>query len=98
MSMPSEVKTASKASVNVESRSRMRKRKALTWSPRSIRRLRAAWGGPDRGRVSSHPEEEEMDTSGAHVHDEQEVEAAQPEGVEVEEIGGQQPGGLRTRR
>src|SRR4051794_3827447 len=43
MSMPSEAKTASKAAVNFESRSRMRKRKALTRSPRSIRRLRAAW-------------------------------------------------------
>jgi hypothetical protein len=43
MSMPSEVKTASKAAVNFESRLRIRKRKALTRSPRSIRRLRAAW-------------------------------------------------------
>jgi hypothetical protein len=71
MSIPSEVKTASKASVNFESRS------------------------PVRGRVSSHPEE--MDPSGAHFHDEQHVKAAQPEGLEGEEIGGQQPGGLSAQ-
>jgi hypothetical protein len=35
-----------------------------------------------------------MDSSGAHFHDEQDVKAAQPDGVEGEEIGGQQPGGL----
>jgi len=39
----SEAKTALKAAVNFESRSWIRKRKALTRSPRSIRRLRAAW-------------------------------------------------------
>jgi hypothetical protein len=42
-SMASEVKTASKAAVNLASRSRIRKRKVLICSPRSIRRLRAAW-------------------------------------------------------
>jgi hypothetical protein len=41
--MPSEAKTASKGAVNLESRSRIRKRNALTWSSRSISRLWAAW-------------------------------------------------------
>jgi hypothetical protein len=40
---PSEVKTASKASVNLESRSRIRKRNEVIRSPRSIRRFRVAW-------------------------------------------------------
>jgi hypothetical protein len=39
----SEVNTASKAAVNLVSRSRIRKRKEVIRSPRSIRRLRAAW-------------------------------------------------------
>ena len=43
MSIPSEAKTASKASVNLESRLRIRKRNALIWSLRSISRFRAAW-------------------------------------------------------
>ena len=43
MSMPSEVKMASRAAVNFASRSRISKRKVLTRSPRPIRRLRAAW-------------------------------------------------------
>jgi hypothetical protein len=43
-------------------------------------------GGPGSGRVRGHPEE--MDPSGAHFHDEQDVEAAQPDGVEGEEVGG----------
>ncbi len=41
--MPSEAKTASKAAVNLESRSRVKKRKVLICSPRSISRSRAAW-------------------------------------------------------
>lgn len=41
--MVSEANTASKEAVNVASRSRIRKRKALIWSPRSVSRLRAAW-------------------------------------------------------
>src|SRR5581483_7697195 len=41
-SMPSAAKTASKLSVNLASRSRIRKRNSLIRSPRSISRLRAA--------------------------------------------------------
>ena len=43
MWMPSEVKRASKALVNLVSRSRIRKRDELICSPRSISRLRASW-------------------------------------------------------
>jgi hypothetical protein len=38
-----------------------------------------------------------MDPSGADFHDEQDVEAAQPDGLEGEEVGGQQPRGLSTQ-
>jgi hypothetical protein len=43
MLRPSEAKTASKAAVNLASRSRIRKRNEMSRSPRSIRRVRAAW-------------------------------------------------------
>jgi hypothetical protein len=36
-------KTASKAAVNLLSRSRIKKRNWLAWSPRSMSRLRACW-------------------------------------------------------
>ena len=52
-------------------------------------------GGPDRSRMSSHPEQ--MDSSGAHLHDEQDVQPAQPDGVERKKVGGQQPAGLGTQ-
>jgi hypothetical protein len=40
---------------------------------------------------------EDMDPSGANFHDEQDVESAQGDGVEGEEIGGQQAGGLSAQ-
>lgn len=43
MSMPSEVKTASKAAVNLAPRSRIRKWNDMIRSPRSISRLRVIW-------------------------------------------------------
>jgi integrase-like protein len=43
MSMPSEVKRASKVLVNLVSRSRIKKRNELICSPRSISRVGAAW-------------------------------------------------------
>ena len=45
-------------------------------------------GRPGRGRVSGHPEQ--VHPAGAHLHHEQNVESAQPDGVEGEEVGGQQ--------
>jgi hypothetical protein len=40
---PSEAKIASKVPVNLASRSRIKNRNRVMWSPRSISRLRAAW-------------------------------------------------------
>ena len=38
-----------------------------------------------------------MDSPGAHFHDEQDVQAAQRDGVEREKVGGQQPSGLSAQ-
>jgi hypothetical protein len=46
-------------------------------------------GGPGCGRVRG--DAEDVDASGGDLHDEQDVESAQADGVEVEEVGGQQP-------
>src|SRR6201747_278646 len=92
MSIPSEAKTASKASVNLACRARIRKRNALIWSLRSISRLRGGLGGPGRCGVGGYSEE--MDLSGAHFHHEQDVEGAQCAGVGGEGGGGREPGGL----
>src|SRR6185312_814373 len=52
-------------------------------------------GSPLRCGVGGHAEE--TDPAGADLHDEQDVEAAQGDGVEGEEVSGQQPGGLRAQ-
>ena len=50
---------------------------------------------PGRCGVSGHAEK--MDPAGADLHHEQNVKAAQRDGVEGEEIGGQQPASLRVQ-
>ena len=92
MSIPSEAKTASKASVNLASRSRIRKRNALSWSSRSISRVRAAW--VVQAVVGWAVTPEEMNLPGVHLDDEQDGETAQSDGVEGEKVGGHKPGGL----
>jgi hypothetical protein len=52
-------------------------------------------GSPDRGRMSGHPEQ--VHPAGADLHHKQDVESAQRDGIESEEIGGQQPRGLSTQ-
>jgi hypothetical protein len=49
-------------------------------------------GGSSRGRVCGHAEQ--VDPPGVDFHHEQNVKAAQRDGVEGVEVGGQQPGGL----
>jgi hypothetical protein len=49
-------------------------------------------GGPGGGRVGGHTED--MDPAGAHFHNKKDVKSAQRDGVEGEEVGGQQPRGL----
>jgi hypothetical protein len=51
--------------------------------------------GPCHRRVGG--DAEDVDAPGGDLHDEQDVKAAQPDGVEVEEVGGQQPGCLGSQ-
>jgi hypothetical protein len=52
-------------------------------------------GGPGCGRMRSHPEQ--MYLAGAHFYDKKDLEPAQRDGVQGEEVGGQQPHGLSTQ-
>jgi hypothetical protein len=82
MLSPSEVNTASKAAVNVVSRSRIRKRKdgdPLT----EVHEVASGLGGPGCGRMSSHAQD--VNPAGAYFHDEQDIESAQRDGVEGEQ-------------
>ncbi|MEA2259786.1 MAG: hypothetical protein QOJ51_2611 [Acidobacteriaceae bacterium] len=89
MSMPSEAK---KALVNLVSRSRIRKRNELIWLTQAHQQVTGDLGGSGGGRVGGYAED--MDSAGVHFHDEKDVESAQRDGVEGEEVGGQQPPGL----
>ena len=50
---------------------------------------------PDRRGVSAHAEK--MDPASADLHHKQNIKAAQPDGVEGEKVGSQQPGRLSTQ-
>src|SRR4051794_24077106 len=85
-------KTASNAAVNLLSRSRIRNRNRSARSPRSISRLRACWVtqapcgvGGDSGEVHA---------AAAVLDDDKDVEAAQEDGVDVGEVGGEDGVGL----
>ena len=81
--------------MNLASRSRIRKRNEADLLAQVHQQVAGGLGGPGRGRVSGHPED--VDPAGAHFHDEQDVEPAQGDGVEGEEVGGQQSGGLSAQ-
>jgi hypothetical protein len=83
MRMSAPAKTASKAAVHVLSRSRIRNRNCSAWSPRSISRLRACWGDPGAGGVGGDPGEVH---AAAMLDHDQDVEAAQEDGVDVGEV------------
>jgi hypothetical protein len=51
--------------------------------------------GPVRGRVSGHPKD--VHFAGPDLHDKQDVDPAQRDRVEGEEVGGQQSGGLSAQ-
>lgn len=51
--------------------------------------------GPGRSRMSGHTGQ--MHPAGAHFHDKQDIEPAQCDGVQGEEVGGQQPSGLSAQ-
>jgi hypothetical protein len=79
-SMPSPANTASKVSVNFASRSRMKNRHRHARSPSSSSGCGPAGWSTRR--------------SGGDFHDEQNVQAARRDGVEVDEVSRQQPGRL----
>ena len=95
MLMPSEAKTASKVVVNLASRSRIRKAECADLITEVCQQVAGGLGGPGRVRVSGHAEE--VHPAGADLHDEQNVKAAQRDGVQGEEVGGQQPGSLHAQ-
>jgi hypothetical protein len=93
MLIPAARKTASKASVNFVSRSRMRKRNCSARSVRSIRRFRALLGNPRPGRMRGDPGD--VHTAGVVLDDDQHVEAAEEDGVDMGEVDGEDAVGLR---
>lgn len=79
-----EIRTASKLSVNLASRSRIRKRKRGDLIAQVHQEVAGGLGGRGRGRVRGHSE----NVHGADFHDEQNLESAQRDRVEGEEVGG----------
>jgi hypothetical protein len=53
-------------------------------------------GGLGRGRVSGGPQD--VHRAGPDLHDEQDIDSAQRDGVEGEQVGGQQSGGLSAQQ
>ena len=86
------VNTASKAAVNFASRSRMRNRKRRPASSRSMSRLRGLLGQPGAGGVGG--DAEDVHTAGGVLDDEQDVQPAQGDRIEMEQIAGHDAMGL----
>ena len=80
-------KTASKAAVNLVSRSRIRNRKRRPASSRSMSRFAGQLGQPGAGRVGGDPED--VHPAGGVLDDEEDIQPAQGDGVEVKQIAGQ---------
>jgi hypothetical protein len=85
------VKTASKALVNLASRSRMRNWNRCPASSKSKVRLRASWVSHASVGCAVTPR---MWTGGWMLDDEECVEPVQGDGVEVEQVAGEDPVGL----
>src|ERR1044072_6841298 len=88
------VKTASKAAVNLRSRSRMRNRKPRLASSRSISRLRASW--VSQAPVGMGGDAEDVNPAGGVLDDEECVQPAQGDRVEVEQVAGEDRLRLRS--
>src|SRR6478609_1293537 len=81
------VRTASNAAVNLASWSRRRNWKPRARSSRSMTRLRALLGQPGAGGVGGDPED--VHPAGGVLDDEERVEPVQRNGVEVEQVTGE---------
>jgi hypothetical protein len=96
MPMPSEVKRASKALVNLASRSRIRKRNEPICSPR----LSGGYGQPGWSRRRSGGRARRGYGSGGYVLSfrTEDIESTQRDRAEGEEVGGQQTCGLSPQK
>ena len=65
-------------------------------SPSTSSKLRACWAKPGAVRVGSHPGQ--MDPTGVQLDKEQHVQAPQPDGLDREEVAGDDPGGLLPKK
>jgi hypothetical protein len=79
----------------LESRSRTRKPERGGWLAQVHDQVAGLLGGPRRGRVRG--DAEDMHPAAGDLHDEQDIQPAQRDGVEVEEVGGQQPRRLSSQ-
>jgi hypothetical protein len=93
--MSAPANTASKAAVNVLSRSRIKNRNRLVRSPRSMSKIAGLLGHPGSGGMGGAPGVVHA-AGGMLDHDEQ-VEAAQEDGVDVGEIDREDRLGLRRQ-
>jgi len=93
--MASEAKTASKAAVNCTVPVTDQKAEGVDAITEVGQQVAGGLSGPGRRGVSGHAEK--MDLAGADRHHKQNREAAQRNGVEGAEIGGQQPASLRVQ-
>ena len=81
------VKTASKAAVNLASRSRMRNRKRAAGVVEVHEQVAGLLGEPGAGGVGG--DAEDVHAAGGVLDDEERVEPVQGDGVEVEQVAGQ---------
>ena len=89
------VKTASKAAVNLASRSRMRNRKRLPGVVEVHEQVAGLLGQPGAGGVGG--DAEDVHAAGGVLDDEERVQPAQGDGVEVEQVAGQDRVRLRAQ-
>ena len=90
--VPLPAKTASNAAVNLLSRSRMRNRKHPALSLEVHEQVAGELGDPCAGRVGG--DAQDVNAPGGDLHDEEDVEAFEEDGVHVHEVAGQKRVGL----
>ena len=93
--MSTPANTASKAAVNLVSRSRIRNRKPVGAVVEVHEQVAGLLGQPRSGRVGG--DAEDVHPAGGVLDDEERVEPAQGDRVEVEQVAGQDRLGLRGR-
>jgi hypothetical protein len=90
-----QVKTASKAAVNLASRSRMRNRGRRPASSRVHDQVASQLSQPRSGRVRG--DAEDVDAAGGVLDDEECVQPLQCDGVDMEQVAGQDPARLDSQ-